>query len=393
MRPERDRTSSYIRLISDPYAGFPSLQKLVAASNNGAFVLCTAGTRTSDCDGISAAGASSAARRLTPAVDAEALLTGRVYSASELPVSPDGIVSPVVISRALVKKLDLNSLVIDAGCFVTPKVECLRFGNEPANCLSSGAAIPRALVQLLFDQGVELGKKLAKEREFLVLAECVPGGTSTALAVLMALGFAAEGMTSSSLPQSNHGAKIALVAQGLSKSGFSTKQILEDPLKAISAVGDPVQATLCGVAYGASPHIPVLMGGGSQMLAIWAVLRACFAKEKESFRADSIFVLSTKWVGFDRSAAVGKLAELLNAPFAVACPEFGQSRHQGLRAYEDGHVKEGAGAGASLCLAFMNELDHDEIIKTIDDEYDVLVGPALLTNLSTVPSVSISINT
>lgn len=365
-------SSPYIKVLNDPVGSFARIRDTVSGAENSLFLLCTGSTKTSDCEGISAAGASPDDRRLTPALDAEALITGRTFSAASLPVSPDGIASPVVISRAIIQHLKMQSAVVDAGCFVSPKIDCLRFAGAPAECLSTGAAMNREFVDRLFEKGIELGKHLSFKHDFLVLAECVPAGTTTALAVLKALGHEVDGMTSSSLPTTNHGQKLELVLSGLAKSGFSAHDFIADPLLALAAVGDPVQASLAGIVIGASQRIPILMGGGSQMLAIWALVQRINEAKRFGVAHENLFVLTTKWVGFDPSAAIGKLASMLGAPLAVACPQFRTSKHVGLRAYEDGHVKEGAGAGAALCLAFMREQSHALVMETIDAEYDRL---------------------
>lgn len=367
--------SPYIKILNDPFDSFARIRQAVKRAGNALFLLCTGGTATSDCAGISAAGASANDRRFTPALDAEALIAGRTFSAEQLPVSPEGIASPVVISRAIVQELlKIDSLIIDAGCFVRPAVDCLRFADLPAQCLSSGAAMKKEHAVSLFEQGVALGKQLSLKHDSLVLAECVPGGTTTALAVLKALGHGVEGMTSSSLPTANHAQKLELVLAGLRNCGLSATDFIRDPLLAVAAVGDPVQASLAGVVVGASQRIPILMGGGSQMLAIWALVQKLNLAHKFGVETENLFVLSTKWVGFDPSAAVGKLAQVLGAPFAVANPNFRNSKHTGLQAYEDGHVKEGAGAGAALCVSFMKDLSHDTVLNAIDSEYDRLIN-------------------
>ena len=52
----------------------------------------------------------------------------------------------------------------------------------------------------LFEVGQQLGRefKQATQAPYLVLGESVPGGTTTALALLLALGYAAEGRVSGS---------------------------------------------------------------------------------------------------------------------------------------------------------------------------------------------------
>jgi NaMN:DMB phosphoribosyltransferase len=85
-------------------------------------------------------------------------------------------------------------------------------------------------------------------------------------------------------------------------------------------------------------------------------------------------VITTKWVAYDVNAGAAMLAELVGAPFAATCPNFRRSRHPGLRAYEDGHVKEGAGAGGSMAAAHLTAgASESEIVESVDKTYDELV--------------------
>ena len=69
-------------------------------------------TETALIPGISAAGATPAARRYTAIADAEMLLQG--YS-SRLPTAPEGFPSPVVIAQAICQGLEIPTLVFDCG--------------------------------------------------------------------------------------------------------------------------------------------------------------------------------------------------------------------------------------------------------------------------------------
>ena len=81
-----------------------------------------------------------------------------------------------------------------------------------------------------------------------VLAECVPGGTTTAAAVLRALGFKADKLLSSSIP-GNKGivqknlidAAFARLDQSIGLENLTT-EIETDPLQAVTYLGDPMQA-------------------------------------------------------------------------------------------------------------------------------------------------------
>ena len=111
------------------------------------------------------------------------------------------------------------------------------------------------------------------------------------------------------------------------------------------------------------------------MLAVWALInKISSAHNKYSFCKENVVILSTKWVAFDPSASVGKLAKITDASFAVACPDFRKSKHIGLQAYEDGNVKEGVGAGALMCLANLAGYSESAIINSIDITYDQFTG-------------------
>ena len=81
-----------------------------------------------------------------------------------------------------------------------------------------------ATVDRLLGQGLKWGEQLASLGEYLILGECVVGGTTTALAVLTGLGFAAAGKVNSSHPTCNHAQKWELVTRGLQRAGFGPEK-------------------------------------------------------------------------------------------------------------------------------------------------------------------------
>ena len=193
-------------------------------------LLLLAATRTAEQEGISAAGSTPAARRMTALADAELLLKGPLVAPSwPLPTLPAGV-SPALLSHAVAARLGLQPQVAAVGLLSQPdfdylQLECPDLG--PADCLSSGAAMPQDRVNHLWRQGEKLGAGLQRP---LLLAECVPGGTTTAQAVLTALGFEVGDLISGSARQPPKRLKSALVAQGLRKAhlskGCSAEQVL-----------------------------------------------------------------------------------------------------------------------------------------------------------------------
>ncbi|WP_431355287.1 hypothetical protein, partial [Listeria monocytogenes] len=110
-----------------------------------------------------------------------------------------------------------------------------------------------ATVKHLLHQGLLWGEKLATslDQGYLILGECVVGGTTTALAVLTGLGIAAAGKVNSSHPVCNHAQKWAVVEAGLKNAGL-WQHAIKDPLQLIAAVGDPMQIAAVGMAIAVS---------------------------------------------------------------------------------------------------------------------------------------------
>lgn len=371
--------TEFVRIVNSPDGEISALLDLLRGrKGRGAFFLCVASSESSDIEGISAAGASPELRRVTPSIDAEALVTGFPAGGAELPVSPTGVVSPVVITRACTSLAGFGITVVDCGTYKTPDLpEVRRVGKGTAKCVSTGCAQKYENVRELFYSGFEIGGQVAEDVEYVIMGECVPAGTTTALGVLTALGVNAVGLVSSSLQQTDHGTKGRLVSEGLKASALTASEILERPLKAVSAVGDPMQPFVAGLALAASTKVPVILGGGSQMLAVYALAQALLKSDMKVLDVSlsrNISVITTKWVVDDKTANVGQLARMLGAPFACACPNFYLSRHEGLRSYEDGNVKEGVAAGASMAVAHIaGEADPLEIVAAIDRTYDEMV--------------------
>jgi uncharacterized protein (TIGR00303 family) len=365
--------STFIRAVNDPRNRLTRVLEHLgfAVKKPGRMALAIGSTETSDIDGISAAGHTAEARRITPALDAEALVLGLPVTHSSIPASPEGIVSPVVASRAMVNLLDCKIEIFDCGAFVSPKLEALRVGGIAARRLDTGEALELKLVERLFEQGREQGQALGRTASYIVIGECVPAGTTTALGVLTALGYDASKLVSSSMLTAMHDVRHQLVASGIKKSGLGTDDFKQSPLKAVAAVGDPMQPFVAGLALEAAKRVPVILGGGTQMLAVYALARAIMGDAELLER--SLAVITTKWVVNDKHSNPTQLSVLVDAPFAASFPNFTGSRHRGLQAYEEGNVKEGVAAGAMMAIAHLAGFSSDRIQEAIDFHYDRMV--------------------
>jgi uncharacterized protein (TIGR00303 family) len=313
-----------------------------------------AGTDTAAVPGISAAGSTPAARQRTAAADAELLLLGPGQPRPHaLPPLPAGV-SPALISHVVAQQLGLEPLVVDLGVPVAPAVPHLRCGGGPARCLSGGAALEPQRVRRLLALGRRWGERLAAQGAPVVLAECVPGGTTTAQAVLQGLGVEAAGLVSGSLRQPAHALKAQLVAQGLAAAGLGASPPAEAVL---AAVGDPMQALAAGLLQGAAAApLPLLLAGGSQMAAVLALALALLPPGQRSALLAQVAIGTTAWVAGEASSDLGLLLERMaqrwgQPPLAFATGlRFSPCTAPELLAYEQGYVKEGVGAGGLALL-------------------------------------------
>ena len=330
-------------------------------------------TETALIPGISAAGKTARDRQFTAHADAEFLYHG-LQTASQsntqshpLPPLTAGL-SPVLISRALLEATDSPAQLINAGLSQPLNIPHLNLRLPAARCLSTGAAMTRQQVQQSFERGLKLGetcpsqtpstftaapKPNATAPSYTVLGECVVGGTTTALGVLTGLGVKAQGRVNSSHGQCNHEQKAQLVAQGLAKSGLDnpTTRQQADPLDIVAALGDPMQPFVAGYAIALSRHQGVLLAGGTQMLAVYALATALAQHHQLNWNPENIAIGTTRWVATDPTGDTPGLAQAIEqrfelTPLLLATDlSFAESQHSGLRAYEEGFVKEGVGAG------------------------------------------------
>ncbi|RMF26958.1 MAG: TIGR00303 family protein [Cyanobacteria bacterium J083] len=305
---------------------------------------------------ISAAGATKEARKYTALADGEFLSQGfNPQPTYPLPPLKAGA-SPVLISRAVVENCHIPFYLFNAGLLEQPtSFPAINLDGVAANCVTTGKALPYSRVKHLLQQGLLWGRKLAAQTTgYLIIGECVVGGTTTALAVLEALGYAAAGMVNSSHPQCNHQQKLAIVRQGLKQANLTSQPRL-DPLAVVAAVGDPMQIVVAGMAIAASQQKGVMLAGGTQMLAVYALLREI--NNYYHYQADlaQIVVGTTRWVAEDPTGKTVALSKLIGGvSFLSSDLSFAQAKYPSLQAYEQGYVKEGVGAGAMAIAAHLS---------------------------------------
>ena len=325
------------------------------------FVLVAGNTETASIDGLSAAGASPELARHTPAADAEVLAFGRIVRAPAVPVSPTGCPTPALVTRAVADLVDLGPIVADAGLAAPTAAPTTDLGGAPGRDVREHVAVPDA--GAIVAAAREVGASLPGEEMFV--AETVPGGTTTALGVLRALG-EPHGV-SSSLPKNPMDRKRAIVDAGLDASGLEAGDCSDAPVEAVRSVGDPVQAGVLGLVLGAvDAGVRVTLAGGTQMVAAGALLRHAGVDAPLS-------LATTSFVAADPAADVEAAARSLDLDPMVTDPGFGGVDHPAMAAYVRGEAKEGVGMGGALTLADREGVPMAAVRDRLETRYAELV--------------------
>jgi len=303
------------------------------------FVLVTGTTRTAEIDGISAAGSDPDLLAHTPAADAEIVRYGDLVRASDVPQSPTGCLTPAVVSRAVVELLDLDVTVVDGGLAEPTGAPTTSVGARPGRDVREQDPVPSA--PGAFEAARQFGRALPADE--IVLGESIPGGTTTALGVLRALG--EREAVSSSLPENPIDRKRAIVEEGLAASALEPGDAADQPKRAVRRMGDPVLAVASGIALGAvETDCAVTFAGGTQMATVGALLRHAGVDGR-------LALATTAYVARDSSADIRGLASDLELALTVSDPGFDESDHVAMERYEAGEAKEGVGMGGLLALA------------------------------------------
>jgi uncharacterized protein (TIGR00303 family) len=330
---------------------------------NPTYTCVIGNTETAKIPGVSAAGANPEACDFTPAADMELLFYGKCKCMDGVPVTPDGIPTPGLITMSAAKLVNMPIIVVNGGVRVRPHVPYIDVDGVTGEDIRTGRAVKDP--EKCFDRAVLAGKNLAKISEYLIVSESIPGGTTTALGVLNALGYEADGKVSSTLPANPHDLKTQVVAEGLSKCGMSREALKKDPMAAIEAVGDPMMAAAAGLVVGAAESVPVLMAGGTQMAAVLAIVAGM-----DDTVLDNVAIGTTRWISKDKTSDIRNLvAKIGKVPVLAANLNFTQSRYDGLKIYETGLVKEGVGAGGTT-IAAMAKSEGKITARTMLDEIE-----------------------
>ncbi len=320
------------------------------------FICTIATTDTSKIHGISGAGASEELNMYTPAADVEIMKYGAPHCMSEIPETVsegEAAPTPSMLTKSCLELTSTDLVVVDAGCEIRPDLDCYTLSDSHGHNISTGHGVDNP--KEIYNQAVEIGKKLSEKYDYLVIGESIAAGTTTALGILKALGYDADNKVSGSMPYNPHDLKLETVNTGLEKAGITPGEV--DVFDAIEAVGDPMMPAVAGMTIGST--VPVVLASGTQMSGICAVIKAI----KEDFDFKRLTIATTTYVAKDETANIFDITGQISADITinVVDPKFESANHEGLLNYLEGFVKEGAGAGGAMFMSLMCGHTIDEI--------------------------------
>ena len=342
------------------------------------FFICTiATTATARIPDITGAGVNPELMEYTPAGDVELIFHGEVRCCDIPPQTVmDGASAPTpaMITKAVLELTDTPYLIANAGSLINPDAPYITISETPGEDIRTGKAVKNP--KKIFEYSKLIGHHLSKNNDYLVIGESIPGGTTTALGVLTALGYDADFKVSGSSPINPHDLKKDVVMEGIANANLknaiedndydnsneSSKNNKIDPFKIIEAVGDPMIPAVAGIVCGSK--VPVILAGGTQMTAIYAFIKAI----DPEFDFSNICIATTKFVATDYTSDIFNIAKQIgNISIHVVDPYFEKTSNQGLKNYLNGFVKEGVGAGGSMLMALLLGYSIDTIRAKIEE--------------------------
>ncbi|MDI3498008.1 nicotinate mononucleotide-dependent phosphoribosyltransferase CobT [Archaeoglobus sp.] len=324
---------------------------LELAKGRAAFVLVIGNTKTANIEGITVAGANPELIKYTPPADAELLYHGKCLSIDGVPATPDGKPTPALITYTALRLTSIPLFVVNSGLMVPPKIPYIDLNAPVGENIAESRAMDREKVEEVLERAKIVGRQLSKLSDVLIIGESIPAGTTTAAAVLKALGLNAA--VSSSMPENPVELKRKVVERAVERVESN------DPIEVLSAVGDPVMVGVAGISLGSEK--PVILAGGTQMVAIANLIARMGEVEA--------VIATTKYVASDATA------DLSLSPFPVIAsdPMLGKSQYPGLRAYEEGFVKEGVGAGGMTSVAYARGITPEKFLEEVEKDYEKIV--------------------
>lgn len=328
------------------------------------FLLSTSVTKTCEIPNISQAGIPNKLH-LTPTLDSEFLCCKEVRSLENIAQTPKGVPTPALMTRAVHELKPFSNIeILNLGLEVSPKINYFKihdFNIKPSNRIDEDAKIDALNI---FQLGVEFGSNYELKDDYIILAESVPSGTTTANATAKALGYYCDGYFSSSFKNNPKNIKDEVINKALENIDENM-----DVFEKLNIVSDNMLIFNAGFILGSrANNTKVILAGGTQMACVLLVVNSILKSMEGEIDSSNIALCTTKWVNDDTSSNIKALLEQLDFSINAYASDFdfSLSNHQALKLYDQGEAKEGVGCGASLCYASINSIKKDELTKKIE---------------------------
>lgn len=344
-----------ITILGNSEKGKDFIKKI--EKNDFLFSFVISYTETCEIPGITIAGADQKAIKYTPAADAEFLHYGFCKSIDKIPMTPDGKPTPAILTKVALESASIPHVIVDAGSKIKPKLPFFHLDMESGKNISEHSALDSSSVTKAVDYGRILGRTLASLTNCLLIGESIPGGTTTALAVMRKFGIDAK--VSSSIPKNPVELKNKIVEDAAKR--FDS----DNPYTIVSNLGDPMIPIVAGMLSSASEITNVILCGGTQMAAVLA-----FAK-KIGFNENNTAVGTTCYITNDKTSNFLEIiSQIVDIPVLVIDPKLEKSKFEGIKAFSQGFAKEGVGAGGCMIASILKTgTNSEKLLELIEKEY------------------------
>ena len=328
------------------------------------FMLALSNTKTAEINGITQAGIPGQIY-LTPTLDSEFLTTGEVRSLDNVAKTPKGVPTPALITRAVHLLNPFSDIeLLNLGLKQRPRVNYFKlhdFDIKSSDSIKTGANID---AQTIFQKGIEFGQNYVCKNDYIILAESVPSGTTTAKATALALGYNCENAFSSSFKNVPNDIRETTIQDALNNIDKN-----DDIFKILSSVSDNMIIFNAGFILGLNNKIPTILAGGTQMACVLLVVNKILEVMQGEIDTSNLALATTSWIANDENSDIKKLLDMCN--FSInsyyADFNFSASSHPALKLYDEGEAKEGVGAGAALVYGMINGLSKENITKKVEE--------------------------
>ena len=328
------------------------------------FLLSASVTKTCEIPNISQAGIPGLLY-LTPTLDAEFLCTKEVRSLEDIAKTPKGVPTPALITRAIHELRAFSNIeILNLGLEVLPQIKYFKIHNfamKASARIDDGAKIPAFEI---FQKAIEFGQNFQTNDDYVILAESIPAGTTTANATALGLQYECEGYFSSSYKNNPSDIKNQTIGKALKRVDLDA-----DLFEILSSVSDNMIIFNAGFILGSRVNnLKIVLAGGTQMAAVLLVINSILRSMGGVIDSSNLALCTTKWIIKDENSNIKALLEQLDFPMNAYAStiDFSLSNHPALKLYDEGEAKEGVGCGGALCYASINGLTKEQVTKKIE---------------------------